>query len=151
MGSTKPCTHLHPAPSSSIQLHPAPSTFIQLISTSTQFQPPPPTSFQSPPSSLQHPQQWLNQNIARNWAISQNLGRKIKSDPFWLKISIHGILEVLIPNPELDFWNSDLKIYFWANLGPKAQSCRFSLKIGAQRISRMLIPNPDLRFLKFPP
>ena len=50
--------------------------------TSTQLHPPPPSSFQPPPSSLQHPQQYLNQNIARNWAISPNLGRKIKSCPF---------------------------------------------------------------------
>ena len=141
MGSTKPCTHLHPGP----------STFIQLISTSTQFQPPPPTSFQSPPSSLQHPQQWLNQNIARNWAISPNLGRKIKSGPFWLNIGTHGIIEVLIPNPDLDFWNSDPKIYFWANVGPKIQSCPFCLKIGQFSISRILIPNPDLDFWNFDP
>ena len=39
-------------------------------------------TFQPPPSSLQHPQQYLNQNIARNWAISPNLGQKIKSCPF---------------------------------------------------------------------
>ena len=45
-GITKPCPHLHPAPSTSTQLHP-----------------PPPSSFQPPPSSLQHPQQYLNQNI----------------------------------------------------------------------------------------
>ena len=54
-----------------------------------------------PPSSLQHPQQYLNQNIARNWAISPNLGQKIKSCPFRLKIGTHGILEVLISNPDL--------------------------------------------------
>ena len=93
MGITKPCTHLHPAP----------STFTQLISTSTQLHPPPPSSFQPPTSSLQHPQQCLNQNIARNWAFSPNLGRKIKSGPFSLKIGAHGILEVLIPIPDLDF------------------------------------------------
>ena len=109
---TKPCTQLHPAPSSSTQLHPAPFT-------STHLHPPPPSSFQPPPSSLQHLQQYLNQNIARNWAISPNLGRKIKSCPFWLKISTHGILEVLIPNPDLDFWNSDPENHFWENLGPK--------------------------------
>ena len=57
----KPYTHLHPAP----------STSTQLILTSTQLHPPPPISFQFPPSSLQHPQQYLDQNIARNWAISQ--------------------------------------------------------------------------------
>ena len=132
----KPCTHLHPAP----------STFTQLISTSAQLHPPPPNSFQSPPSSLQHPQQYLNQNIARNWAISPNLGRKIQSCPFWLKIGSHGILEVLIPNPDLDFWNSNPKIHFWANLGPKTKSCPFCLKIGTHGISRMLILIPTLVF-----
>ena len=29
-----------------------------------------------------YPKQYLNQNIARNWAISPNLDRKIKSCPF---------------------------------------------------------------------
>ena len=63
-----------------------------------------------------------------------------------MKIGPNGILEVLIPIPDLDFRNSDPKLYFWANLDPKTQSCPFSLKIGAHRISRMLIPNPDLDF-----
>ena len=54
--------------------------------SSTQLHPPPPSSFQPPTSSLQHPQQYLKQNIAFNWAISPNLGRKIKSCPLWLKI-----------------------------------------------------------------
>ena len=125
-------------------MHPAPTSSTQLISTSTHLHPPPPSSFQPPPSSLQHSQHYLNQNIARNWAISSNLGQKIKSYPFWLKISTHGILEVLIPNPDLDFWNSDPKIHFWANLGPKIQSCPFCLKIGTHGISRMLILIPTL-------
>ena len=129
MGITKPCTHLYPAP----------STSTHLISTSTQLYPP-------PTSSLQHPQQYLNQNIARNWAISPNLGQKVKSCPFWLKIGTHGTLQLLIPNPDLDFWNSDPKIHFWANLGPKIQSCLFCLKNGAHSISRMQIPNLDLEF-----
>ena len=98
------------------------------------------------PSSLQHPQQYFNQNIARNWAISPNLGQKIKSCPFWLKIDTYGILEVLIPNRELYFWNSDTKIHSWANLGPKIQSCPFCLKIGTHGISRMLILIPTLVF-----
>ena len=140
MGITKPCTHL---------LHPPPPISIQLILTSTQLHPPPPNSFQPPTSSLQHSQQYLNQNIARNWAISPNLGQKIKSCPFWLKIGTHGILEVLIPNPDLDFWNSDPKIHFWANLDPKIQSCPFCLKIGTHSISKMLILNPDLDFWNF--
>ena len=129
MGITKPCTHLHPAP----------FTSTQLISTSTKFHLP-------PPSSLQHPQQYLNQNVARNWAISPNLGRKIKSCPLWLKIGTYAKLEVLIPNLDLDFWNFDSKIHFWANLGPKIKSCPFCLKIGTYGISRMLVLNPTLVF-----
>ena len=107
MGITKPCTHLHPAPYTSIQLHPG--------------------------------------------AISPNLGQKIKSCPFWLKTGTHGILEDLILNPDLDFWNSDPKTHFWANLSPKIQSCPLCLKIGTLSISRMLISNPDFKlgFLKF--
>ena len=80
---TKPFTHLHPATSTSTQLHP-----------------PLPSSTQPPPSSLQHPQPHSNQNIARNWAISPNLGQKIQTCPFWLKIGLHGNLEVLIPIPQ---------------------------------------------------
>ena len=91
-GITKSCTQHHPAPSNSTQL----------ISSSTQPHPPPPSSFQSPPSSLQHPKQYSNQNIACNWAISPNLSRKIQSSPFSLKIRSHGILEVLIPNSDSD-------------------------------------------------
>ena len=116
--------------------------------TSIQLHPPPPSSFQPPTSSLQHPE-YLNQNIAHNWAISQNLGQKTKCCPVWLKIGTHDIVEVLIPNPELDFWNSDPNISFWANLGPKIQSCWFCLKIGTHGITRMLISKPDLDFWNF--
>ena len=82
MGINKPCTHLNPAPSTSTQPHLAPSTFYQLILTFTQLHRPPPRSCLCPPTSLQHSQKYLDQNIASNWAISQNLGRKIKSCPF---------------------------------------------------------------------
>ena len=125
---------MHPPPRSSIHLHPAPPSSFQ----------PPPSSFQPPPSSLQHPQQYLNQNIARNWAISPNLGRKIKNCLFWLKIGTHGIMEVLTPNLDLDFWNFDPKIHIWANLGTKIHSCPFCLKIGTHGVSRMLILIPTL-------
>ena len=135
-----------PAPLSSIHLYPAPSAATQQISTSTQFHPPPPNSFQPPPSSLQHPQQYSIQNIGRNWVISPNLGRKIKSCWFWLNIGTHGILEVLILNPHLGFSNSDRKINFGANLGPKSQSCSFRLKICKHGISRILILTPILVF-----
>ena len=65
---------LNRAPSST-QLHPPPPS-------STQLNPLSPSSFQPTTSSPQHPQQYLKQNIARNWAVSPNLGRKIKSCPF---------------------------------------------------------------------
>ena len=107
MGFTKPCC----------QLHPARSTSNQLISTSNQLHLSSRSSFQPPSSSLQHPQQYSNQNIARNWAISPNLGWKFQTWPFWHEIRLHGILEVLIPSPDLDSWNPDAKIQFWANLG----------------------------------
>ena len=114
--------------------------------SSSQLHPPPASSFQPPPSSLQHPQQYSNQNITRNWAISPNLDRKIESCPFWLKISTQDMLDVLILNPDLDFWNSDPKTHFWLNLGQKSQSCAFCLKIGTHGISRMLSLIPTLVF-----
>ena len=88
---------------SSTQLHPPPSSYIHL-------HPAPPSSFQPPPSSLQHPQRYKNQNIERNWAIAPNLDGKIRSYLFFLKIGTYGILEELIPNLELNFRNSDLKM-----------------------------------------
>ena len=114
--------------------------------SSTQFHPSPPSSFQSPPSFLLHPPQYSNKNITCNWAISPNLGRKIQICPFWLKIRTHGILEVLISNPDLDFWNSDPKIHFWANLEPKSWSCLFCLEIGTHGISYS-----NISFLNFKP
>ena len=49
------------------------------VPTSTHLHPPLPSSFQPPSSSLQHPQQYPNQNIVLNGAISPNLGRKIQN------------------------------------------------------------------------
>ena len=103
MGITKPFTHLHPVPSTSTQLHP-----------------PPTSSFhQSQLSSLEHPQQYLNQNIARNRAIFPFLGRKIKKCQFCLKIGTHGILEVLDSKSRLKFLKFRLQNSLWTNLGPK--------------------------------
>ena len=45
---------------------------------------------------------------------------------------------------DLDFWNFDPKIHFWANLGPKSQSCPSCLKVCTHGISRMLILIPIL-------
>ena len=51
-----------------------------------------------------------------------------------------------ISNPDLDFWNFDPKIYFWANLGRKNQSCLFFLKIDTHGILTILILIPTLAF-----
>ena len=115
---------MQPPPPSSIHLHPA----------HFNLYPAPPSSFQLLVSSLQHPHQYLNQNIARNWAISSNLRCSFQ------------------PNLGSNFWNSNPKIHFWANLGPKIQNCLFCLKIGAHSISRMhILSESRLRILKFWP
>ena len=92
-------------------MHPAPHSFMHLHLAHFKLHP-----------ALRNTLNVIRTDIAQNW-----------------KIGKHGILEVLIPNPDLDFWNSDPKIQFWANFGRKSQSCSFCLKIGTHSISRMLI------------
>ena len=97
-----------------------------------------------------HPALCKNLNVIRtkifafNWAISPNLGRKIQNCSLWLKTGLHGILEVLIPNPDLNFWNSDPEINFWVNLGRKTKKFPFCLKIDTLGIWRILIFIPKL-------
>ena len=154
-GIAKPCTHLHPASSTSTRLHPP----LPAPSTSFKLHPPPPSSIhlhQAPSTSTQFipastqlsgtPSTLLEPNIAFSRAISPNTGRKIESCSFWLKIGTHGILEVLILDSDLDFWNSEPKIHFYLNLGWKSQSCPFCLKIGIHGISKMLIVTLTLAF-----
>ena len=117
-GITNLCTLLHLAPSISTHPHLAPCTSTQLISTTTLLHVPH-FSLQSALSTL------LELKYPRNWAISLNLGRKTQSCLFWLKIGTHSVLGVLIPNPDLYFWNFHLKIHFWVNEGEKSQSCLF--------------------------
>ena len=105
---------MHPEPSTSTQLHRSPpahfnlnlasSTSSQLIWASTQLPATPPTLFE--------PQYRTYQ------AISPNLGQKIEGCLFCLKIDISGNSEVLIPNPDLLFWNSDPKSIL-SKFGPK--------------------------------
>ena len=78
------------------------------------------------------------------WA---NLGPKIQSCLFCLKIGARSISRMLIPNPDLDFWNFDPKIHLWANLGQKIRSCSFCLKIGTHGIS--MISYSNISFLNF--
>ena len=63
-----------------------------------------------------------------------------------MKIGPLGNLEVLNPNSDLVFWNSDRKTHFWGNLGQKSQSYQFCLKIGTIGIWRMLILTSTLVF-----
>ena len=155
MGITKPCT----------QLHPTPSTSTQLISVSTQLSVTPSTIFEPKyctllgnflkfwPKNLQlsiltenwHP--WYIGGVdskSRLWFLKflpQNpFLRKFGPKNSKLKIGTHSLSRMLIPNPGLDFWNSGPKIQFWANLGPKIQSCLFCLEISAHSISRCRFP-----------
>ena len=96
---------MHPLPPSSIHLYPAPSISTQLISAFTQLS--------ATHSTLLEPK------YSRNWAIFPNLSRKIQSCSFWLKIGSHGILGVLIPNSDLDFWNCEPRNPFLGKFGPK--------------------------------
>ena len=112
LGIARPCAHLQ-----------------STLPTSTCLHLSPPIPFQSLLSSLQHPQRYQNQNIARNWAIFPNLTQTNQSCLFFLKIGIHDILVVLILHSDLDFWNYNSKIHFWANFPQKYQNCPFWLKI----------------------
>ena len=114
--------------------------------TSTQLHSPPPSSFQPSLSSC---------NINRT-KISHVIGQFPKFRPINSKLSVltidtHSILELLIRNPNLDFWNSDIKSNFGANLDRKSQSCPFGLKIGTHGILRMWILIPTLVFWIFDP
>ena len=117
---------MHPPPSSSIRLHP--------------------THFNLQPALCNTLNIWTK--ILHIIGQFPKICQKTKCCPVWLKIGTHNIVEVLIPNPELDFWNSDPNS-FWANLGPKIQSCWFCLKIGTHGITKMLISKPDLDFWNF--
>ena len=75
------------------------------------------------------------------------IGLKISN----LSVCSNGISRMLIPNPDLHFWNSYPKIHFLAKLASKFQNCLFCLKSGSHGISRMLIPKPDLDFWNFDP
>ena len=92
---------------------------------------------------------YIFRNIARNWAIYPNLGRTIQSCSFGLKNGSHGILEVLIPNTDLDFRNSGPKIHFWANLGPKSQSCFILSKNQHTRYLKDADSYSNISFLNF--
>ena len=45
-----------------------------------------------------------------------------------MSIETHDILKELIPNPELDLRNSDIKIHFRINLGQESIPCLFLLE-----------------------
>ena len=126
---------MHPPPSSSIRLDPASPSSIYLQpayfnlhlawSSSTQLPGTPSTIFEPKYCT------YLG-NFSRFSLKNSKLSILIEN---WL----NGILEELIPNQDLDFWNSNPKIHFWINLSQKRQSRPFCLKIGTHGTSRMLI------------
>ena len=68
--------------------------------------------------------------------MSPNVGRKTESFPFWQKIVTHGILEVLMSNSDLDFWNSKFG-QIWAE---KVKTVCFVWELAhMQSISKMLV------------
>ena len=116
LNRTPTSTQLHSLSVSSTHLHAAPSTSIQLILTSTQLS--------STPSAL------LESKTECSWAIFPNLGHKIQTGPFWLKICIHGILKALTPNPDWEFWNIDhRKIFFGQIWAEKVRNVCFARKL----------------------
>ena len=136
---------LNRAPTST-QLHPPPPSSFQPLSSSIQ---PPPSSFQPPPSSLQHPQ-YLNQNIACNWAISPNLGPKIERYPFWLKIGTHGILEMFIPTTSrLRFLKFRYQNRFLSKFGPKKSNLFVLSENWCTQYLKDADSESGLRILKF--
>ena len=108
-------TQLYPAPISSTQLHPPNSSLYSALCNT------------------------LNVIRTKIPQGQKKLGQKNQSCPFCVEVDTHGILKVVIPIPDLDFWNSDPKIYFWANLGQKSQCGTFCLKIDIRGISKMLV------------
>ena len=113
-------------------MHPPPLSSIHLV----------PAHFKLP-SSLQHPQSYLNQNIACNWAISPNLGWKIQKKK--LSENWHTWYhESADSKSGPTFLKFRPQKQFLGKFQPKKMYVY--LKIGMHGISRMLIFIPILAF-----
>ena len=152
MGITKPCTQLHQAPSTSTQLHSAPSTSNQLISTSIQLHPPPPSSFQTPPRSLQHPQRYTRYLGRVDSKFRLRFLKFLPQNPFLDKLVPKMSKLFVLPKnwytwyledadsySNISFLNFQPRVHFMANLNQKSQSYPFCLKIGTRGILRILV------------
>ena len=152
MGITKPCTLLHQAPSTSHQLHSAPSTSSQLISTSIQLHQPPPSSFQTPPRSLQHRQRCTRYLGRVDSKFRLRFLKFLPQNPFLDKLGPKMSKLFVLPKnwytwyledadsySNIIFLNFQPRIHFMANLGQKSQSYPFCLKIDTRGILRMLV------------
>ena len=130
--------------STSTQLQPTPSASTQPILTSTQLHPP-------PPSSLQHPQQYLNQNITRNWAISPNLGRKIRKLSILIENWHTWYIGGVDSESRLRFLKFRSQNLFLGKFGPKNSK----LSVLSENWYTQYLKDADsesrLRFLKFRP
>ena len=62
-------------------------------------------------------------------STSGQIWNAAQSCPFCLKIGTQGILEVLIPNLNLDFWNFKLKTHFGLIWIEKGKIIRFAWKL----------------------
>ena len=129
---------VHPPPPSSIHLHPAAISSIYLHPAHFNLHPALTSSFQPPPSSLQHPQRYLCKSI-----FGQIWAEKVKGVCF--PDNLHKwYLEDADSYFNISFLIFETKIHFWVNLGQKSQSCLSCLKIGTHGILRMWILIPTL-------
>ena len=158
---SKPVTHLHPAPSTSIYPHPAHFSLdpalcntLNVIRTKISH-----VIGQFPKF---RPKNLKLSILTENWHTWYPGGADFEcrlsflklrpQDPFLRKFGPKKsnlsvlpenwhtwYLEDLNSYFNISFQNFQPKIHFWANLGQKTQSCLFCLKIGTHGISRMLI------------
>ena len=89
----KQCTHLQPAPSTFTQLHPPTPSSIHLYLAHFNLKPSLCNTFNVIRTKILH-------------VIRQFPKVRPKSCSFWLKVGMHGILEVLIRNPDINFWRN---------------------------------------------
>ena len=141
MGITKPCTHLHPAP----------STSTQLISASTQLSATPSTVLEPkyrtklgnfPKFRPENSKLFIFTENWHTWHLGSadseflpNLGRKSQRYPFCLKIGTHDISRMLILVPTWVFWISNPKSIFGQIWTKKVKVAHFGWKL-AYRVSR---------------
>ena len=82
--------------------------------------------------------------------FGQIWAQKFKVVSFVWKL-VDTVFKMLIPNLDLDFWNFDAKIHFWANLSPKIQSSPSLSENWITQYLKDADSKSGLRFLKIWP